>query len=197
MDITRRTFLKVSGITMGVMLCPPFLKDSKAKSYAGKLKTKEGTETTTICPYCACGCGIVVTASGGKVVNTEGDPDHPINEGTLCSKGNSLYQTANQIRPSDVSDDEPGYRNEKVLWRKPGASDWTEIPWGLAMFMMAAKIKRTRRQGFVETENGITVNRCESIAAIGGAALDNEECYLYTKLARSLGIVYFEHQARI
>ena len=187
MDITRRTFLKVSGATMGVMLCPSFLKDAKAKSYAGKLKTKEGTEKTTICPYCGCGCGIVVTASGGKVINTEGDPDHPINEGTLCSKGNSLYQTANSTR-----------RNDKVLWRKPGASEWTEIPWGLALFMIAAKIKRTRRQGFVETdENGITVNRCESIAAIGGAALDNEECYLYTKLMRSLGVVYLEHQARI
>ena len=174
---------------MGVMLCPSFLKDAKAKQYAWKLKTKTGTESTTICPYCACGCGIVVTASGGKVVNTEGDPDHPVNEGTLCSKGNSLYQTAN---------DPAGLRNSTVRWRRPGASEWTEIPWGLAMLLIASKIKKTRRNNFATTDsNGNIVNRTEAIAAIGGAALDNEECYLYTKLARSLGIIWIEHQARI
>ena len=184
---------------MGVMLCPSFLKDAKAEKYAWNLKTKSGTSTTTICPYCACGCGIVVTSSGGKVVNTEGNPDHPINEGTLCSKGASLNQTSNQIRPIDGSDPVGGsYRNDKVLWRRSGASDWTEIPWSLAMFMIACKIKKTRDKDFVTTDSdGNTVNRTESIAAIGGAALDNEECHLYTKLARSLGVVYIEHQARI
>ncbi len=187
MDITRRGFLQASGITMGVMICPSFLKDAKANSYAENLKVKEGTETTTICAYCACGCGIVVTASGGKVVNTEGDPDHPVNEGTLCSKGNSLYQTVNSDR-----------RNQKVLWRRPGASDWTELPWGLAMFMIARRIKKTRDKDFTTTDSdGVTVNRTEAIATIGGAALDSEECDLYTKLARTLGVVYIEHQARI
>jgi formate dehydrogenase major subunit len=187
MDITRRNFLKISGATAGVMLCPSLLKDAKAQSYAVKLKTKEGTDSTTICPYCACGCGIIVTASGGMVVNTEGDPDHPINEGTLCSKGNSLIQTSNSER-----------RNTTVRWRPAGASDWREIPWGLAMLLMTTKIKRTRRRNFTKIDvEGNVVNRTEGIAAIGGAALDNEECYLYTKLMRSLGVIYLEHQARI
>ncbi len=188
MGVTRRDFLKVSGVTMGVMLCPSFLKDAKAENYAWKLKTKEGTETTTICPYCACGCGIVVTASGGKVVNTEGDPDHPINEGSLCSKGNSLYQTANNDR-----------RLDKVLWRPPyWGGDWIEIPWFMALILMALKVKTTRDFNFTrEDSEGNTVNRTEAIAAIGGAALDNEECHLYTKLMRSLGVIYLEHQARI
>jgi formate dehydrogenase major subunit len=186
MDITRRGFLKMSGMTVGLMLFPAFLKDAKARQYAWSLKTKTGTETTTICPYCGCGCGIVVTASGGKVVNTEGDPDHPINQGALCSKGSSLYQTANN-----------SLRNKKVLWRRAGATEWKELPWGLALFMIARRIKKTRRETFVATQDGVTVNRCEGIAALGGAALDNEECYLYSKLMRSLGIVYLEHQARI
>jgi formate dehydrogenase major subunit len=186
MDITRRGFLKISGMTMGLMLCPIFLKDAKAKQYAWSIKTKTGTETTTICPYCGCGCGIVVTAAEGKVVNTEGDPDHPINQGALCSKGSSLFQTANN-----------SLRNQKVLWRRPGADDWKEISWDAALFMIARKIKKTRRDSFIDTQDDITVNRCEGIAALGGAALDNEECYLYSKLMRSLGIVYLEHQARI
>ena len=186
MNITRRGFLKASGIAMGVMLLPPFMKDAKAQKYAWKLKTLDGTDSTTICPYCGVGCGIVVTASGGKVINTEGDPDHPTNEGTLCAKGNSLYQTANSDR-----------RNNKVLWRRPGASEWKEIPWNLALFKIALNIKRTRDKTFVPEQDGVTVNRCEGIACLGGAALDNEECYLETKLMRSLGIVYLEHQARI
>jgi len=188
MAITRRSFLKLSGATVGIMLCPSFFEDAKAKSYAWTLKTKEGQETTSICCYCACGCGLIITASGNTVVNTEGDPDHPTNEGALCSKGNSLFQTANSDR-----------RLTKVLWRPPyWSGDWIEIPWFLALILMALKIKITRDFNFTKADSeGKTVNRTEAIAAIGGAALDNEECYLYTKLMRSLGIVYLEHQARI
>jgi formate dehydrogenase major subunit len=189
MGISRRDFIKVSGVTVGVMLCPSFLKDAKAKSYAQKLKIKEGTESTTICPYCACGCGIIVTANTGLVVNTEGNPYHPVNEGALCSKGNSLYQTAN---------DPGGLRNSTVRYRAAGASEWQELDWNRAIRMMALRIKRTRNRNFTRKDSdGNKVMRTEGIAALGGAALDNEECYLYTKLMRSLGIVYLEHQARI
>ncbi len=159
----------------------------KAKEYAEVLETKTGTETTTICPYCGCGCGIVVTASDGKrVVNTEGDPDHPINQGALCSKGSSLYQTANN-----------SLRNQKVLSAAGRRKRLERDSVGLALFMIARRIKKTRRDTFVAAQDDVTVNRCEGIAALGGAALDNEECYLYSKLMRSLGIVYLEHQARI
>jgi formate dehydrogenase major subunit len=188
MRVTRRDFLKVSGVTVGVMLSPSFIRDVKAKDYAMKVMTKEGTEITTICPYCACGCGIIITVSSGKVINTEGDYEHPINKGSLCSKGSALIQIANNER-----------RLDKVLWRPPHWSgDWIPIPWFLALVMMARKIKRTRNFNFTRTDSSAnTVNRTDAIAAIGGAALDNEECYLYTRLMRSLGIVYLEHQARI
>jgi len=189
MGITRRDFLKASGVTMGIMICPSFLKDAKAKNYARKLKLKEGEEKTTICPYCGVGCGIIVTANAGKVINTEGDPDHPINEGSLCSKGNSLYQLAG---------DNNSQRLTNVLWRPPRGKKWIEIPWFLALIMMARKIKSTRDKNFTKNDSeGRKVNRTDAIACLGGADLDNEECYLYAKLVRALGMVYVEHCARI
>ncbi len=156
-------------------------------------EVKYGAETTTICPFCAVGCGIVVTSNWvdgvWKVVNTEGDPDHPINEGTLCSKGSSLYQVANNER-----------RLKGVMHRTEGEADWDRnedgslkyLEWDTAISMIADKIKETRDNTFVEGPN-----RCDGIAVLGGAALDNEECYLLSKLARALGITYLEHQARI
>ncbi len=187
MPITRRDFLKYSGITMGIVLCPSFLKDAKATSYAWKLKTREGQETTTICPFCAGGCGVIVTTSKGSVINIEGDSDHPVNGGVLCSKSNALSQIFNNER-----------RLTKVLWRPPNWSgDWIELPWFLALMKMAFKIKLTRDFNWESNDGEFIVNRTRAIAALGGSALDNEECYLYTKLLRALGVVYMETQARI
>jgi formate dehydrogenase major subunit len=156
-------------------------------AYEDTREVKVGTETTTICPYCGCGCGLVVTTVDGKVTNTEGDPDHPINEGALCSKGQSLYQVANNER-----------RMTKVLHRSPGAADWEEVTWDEALDGIAAKVKATRDATFMEQDgDGRTVNRTEGIGLLGSAALDNEECYALSKMARALGLVYIEHQARI
>ncbi len=160
---------------------------TKSYSYAASLNVKKGTLTTTICPYCGVGCGAVVTVANGAVVNVEGDPDHPINQGTLCSKGAALYQVANSKR-----------RLEKVKYRAPGSSEWEEKEWDWAIKKIAKNIKDTRDQTFMATDSqGRTVNRTEAIACLGGAALDNEECYAYSKLSRALGVVYLEHQARI
>ena len=127
--------------------------------------------------------------SSGGIAAGPGNPDHPVNEGALCSKGNSLYQTAN---------DPKGLRNSTVRYRAAGASEWQELDWDRAIRMMAQRIKRTRNRNFTRKDADCNkVMRTEGIAALGGAALDNEECYLYTKLMRSLGIVYLEHQARI
>jgi formate dehydrogenase major subunit len=120
------------------------------------------------------------------VVNIEGDPDHPINEGSLCSKGASILQLNRNER-----------RLQKVLHREPGASDWKELSWGEAIPRIARLVKETRDANWVGTDKGLTVNRTEAIACLGGAALDTEECYLISKAARALGIVYLEHQARI
>jgi formate dehydrogenase major subunit len=124
----------------------------------------------------------------GKVLNIEGDPDHPVNRGAACAKGASMRQ---------LSADNP-WRLKKVLYRAPGASGFQEKTWDWAIENIARRIKDTRDASFiVQDSKGNTVNRTETIANLGGAALDNEECYLLVKMARALGIVYLEHQARL
>jgi formate dehydrogenase major subunit len=117
----------------------------------------------------------------------EGDPDHPVNEGTLCAKGASIYQLAEN--PSRVTT--PKYR-------APYSKEWKEVSWEWALENIAKRVKKTRDQGFTEfNEKGEPVNRVETMASVGSAALDNEECWAYQTLLRSLGLVYIEHQARI
>jgi formate dehydrogenase major subunit len=184
MGVSRRDFLKLSGSTvligtLGVNLDP-------AKAYAQGLRIKNAKQTTTICPYCSVGCGLVVHAENGKVINTEGDPDHPISEGTLCSKGASMMQIVNNDK-----------RVQKPMYREPGGSAWKEVEWDWALDKIARNIKESRDRTFKTVENGLVVNRTDGIAHVGSAALDNEECYLIQKLVRSWGLVYVEHQARI
>jgi formate dehydrogenase major subunit len=149
-------------------------------------------ESLTICPYDASGCGFIIAADGENVINLEGDPDHPINGGAACSKGASLAQlrTVNgKLNPRRLT---------KPKYRAPGATDWEEVEWDWALNKIAANIKATRDATFVKTDGeGYTVNRCDGIASLGGAALDNEECYLLVKMLRTLGMVNIEHQARI
>lgn len=186
--LTRRAFLQASGAAAaGVALSNLGFDLSQVALAAQALRIAGAKETATICCYCSVGCGAIVHTSDGVVLNLEGDPDHPINEGTLCSKGAALYQLHNNDR-----------RLTKVKYRAAGAKDWEEKDWDWAMKEIAKRIKATRDATFKEKdENGITVNRTEAIAQLGGAAHDNEECYLMVKLARALGLVYIEHQARI
>ena len=150
------------------------------------LKVAYASDVTSICPYCGVGCGLLVSSQDGKIINIEGDPDHPINEGALCSKGSAVFQVAqNELR------------NQKVLYRAPYAADWKEVEWDWAIDKIARNIIQTRNETFVKTEGGVTVNRTDGICNFGGAALDNEECYILSKLARSMGLVRVEHQARI
>jgi len=201
MGVSRRDFLKLSGGTvlvasLGVNLDP-------AKAYAQELRIKNAKQTTTICPYCSVGCGIVVYAENGKIINTEGDPDHPISEGTLCSKGASVSQLVNNET-----------RVKKPMYRAPGATAWKEVEWDWALDKIARLVKDVRDKSFktvtratvketqpdgtvIEVEKDFTVNRTDGIAHVGSAALDNEECYILQKLIRSWGLVYVEHQARI
>jgi formate dehydrogenase major subunit len=180
MDVTRRGFLKISGAT--ALAGGLGLEGMSRVAQAMPQKIKYTKETTTICPYCAVGCGII-----GQVVNTEGDPDHPINQGSLCPKGGSLYQLS----------DNPN-RLTEPLYRAPYAKEWKEVSWEWALDKIADNIKMTRDASFQpKNEKGETVNRTDAIASVGSAALDNEECYLYQKFLRALGLVYIEHQARI
>jgi formate dehydrogenase major subunit len=179
--VSRRDFLKASTVSTGAVLGLFSMVSARAK--AQTLRIRYAKQTTTICPYCGCGCGQIVSTSGGKVINIEGDPDHPINEGSLCSKGSALYQVANNER-----------RLAHVLYRAPGSDHWERKSWNWAIDQISARIKSTRDAALA---GGSTVNRVDALAAIGGAALDNEECYLYSKFMRSLGVTYIEHQARI
>jgi formate dehydrogenase major subunit len=185
--ISRRGFLTLTGTSfIGSMTGLKFGTALADTELPRPEKIRYAKETTTICPYCAVGCGQIVSVRDGKVVHIEGDPDHPVNEGALCSKGMSLYQVINNER-----------RLTHVLYRAPGSTAWEKKSWDWALPRMVQLIKKTRDETFRATENDRPVNRTEGIACLGGAALDNEECYLYSKFARALGIVYLEHQARI
>ena len=163
---------------------------SPVKSHAQMLKTKYAKETTTICPYCGVGCGAIVHTSrkgDGRVINIEGDPDHVINRGTLCSKGAALSGLA-----------ENANRLVEPMYRAPKAKEWRTVSWDWALSQIADRIKKTRDATFTRrNDKGQAVNRTTQIASVGSAALDNEECWIYQALLRALGLVYIEHQARI
>lgn len=190
MKLSRREFLKLTGAAAGGLMLPRGLPT--AALAAGFPLHKPIGETPTICCFCAVGCGAIVAAQNGRVVNLEGDPDHPINQGSLCSKGMALAQlntVDGQINPR---------RLQKVKYRAPGSSRWEEKPWDWALDQIAKRIKATRDKHLIAKDSeGRTVNRLEAIASLGGAALDNEECALIVKAMRALGLVYIEHQARI
>ena len=214
MKINRRSFIKLSGAAAGTFMLGGLGFDlSPVKAYARELRIKKGRETTTICCYCSVGCGILVHTLEGKVINAEGDPDHPVNEGSLCSKGSTISQMATNES-----------RLRKPLYRAPGAKAWKEVEWDWALDRVARRIKDTRdrtfkptvrttvrekivaesaeesglyRETFADVEKEFVVNRAEGIAHVGSAALDNEECYLVQKLVRSWGLVHVEHQARL
>ena len=184
MRISRRGFVKVTGSVLAGTVATKATPVHATEPMDNKLDG--ATVTTTVCPYCAVGCGQLVYVKNGKVIHIEGDAEHPVNEGALCSKGAALAQVVNNER-----------RLDKVLYRAPGSKEWEEKEWDWALSRIAQKIRETRDATFLKDENGQTVNRTEGIACLGGAALDSEECYLYSKLARALGVAYLEHQARI
>ena len=188
MGITRRTFIKGlgSGIT-AVGLADVVLTRPGWAGVVAPAKTKDTQVTTSICPFCGVGCGLIANTKGGKLINVEGDPDHPINQGTLCSKGQAVFEVVTSPR-----------RLQKVRYRAPGSDHWEEKSLEWAITTLAQRVKATRDKGFItKSPAGVTVNRTEALASIGGAAVNNEECYLIGKLARALGIVYLEHQARL
>jgi formate dehydrogenase major subunit len=182
MDTTRRDFLTALGAAGAGALGGP----APAEAAVPAPKTAGATAVTTVCPFCGVGCGQVVSVKGGKVVSIEGDPQHPVNLGTLCSKGAAASQVTNNP-----------LRLKTPLYRAPGSDRWEEKSWDWVLPRIAQRVKATRDATFQREIGGVVVSRTEAIASLGGAALDNEECYLLAKLMRALGIVYLEHQARI
>ena len=179
---TRRQLLKGVGLGGAALVLPP----NAVAATPPELKTLHATETTTVCPFCGVGCGQVAYSKDGKLLHVEGDRNHPISEGTLCSKGAALSQVTNNPR-----------RLRHVLYRAPGAKEFERRSWEWAFPRIARRVKETRDATFETESEGRTVNRTQAIACLGGSALDNEECYLLVKLMRALGLTYIEHQARI
>lgn len=149
-------------------------------------KLRGATPVTSVCPYCAVGCGQLVFAKDGRIVNIEGNPRSPINEGTLCPKGAATFQLV--VNPDRLT---------RCLYRAPHANRWEERPQDWMMDRIAERVKATREATFRRAWNGKPVNHTPAIACIGGATLDNEENYLIKKLMIALGVVYVENQARI
>jgi len=194
MELSRREFLKFGGASIGALVLlrgAGSISSRGAASGAFTLQKRIG-ESPSICAYCAGGCGILVAAEGDKLIGIEGYPDHPINRGALCSKAQALYQvrTVNgEVNPR---------RMTKVLYRAPNSTAWEEKSWDWALNEIARRVKQTRDTNWIEKDTaGNLVNRTEAIAQVGGSAHDNEECYLISKMNRSLGMVYTETQARI
>ena len=140
----------------------------------------------SVCPYCAVGCAQNVFVKDGKVVQIEGDPDSPVSRGRLCPKGSASLQLTTG-----------GSRQYNVLYRPPHATDWQRLDLDTAMNMVADRVVATRREGWEWERDESRVRRCMSIAALGGATLDNEENYLIKKLLTALGIIQIENQARV
>jgi len=193
METNRRDFLKVA--TLGGAAATVFGFDLKpAYAQLRELKIARATETRSTCPYCSVSCGVIIYTLGDKaknvtpqVIHVEGDPDHPINRGTLCPKGASLEQ--------DILNER---RLLKPQVRRPGATDWQDISWDDALNEIARWVKKSRDDTFVEKDQqGRTVNRCEGVAFTGGCTDTNEFNYLVVKTMRSLGVCYLENQARV
>jgi len=194
-EVTRRDILKIGLAGSGAIVATGLGFDvavAESTQVKQSLRISGATESHSVCPYCAVGCSLVAytrKAADGSVqlLQIEGDPDSPVNEGRLCPKGATAMQLA--VSPRRV---------ESPLYRAPGARDWKKVSWDFMLDKIAQNIKASRDATFVTVDgNGNTVNRCEGIAFAGGAAFSSEEGYFTTKLMRSLGLVHLEQQARV
>jgi formate dehydrogenase major subunit len=214
-QVTRRDLLKLTvgggtGLAVGGLLDMPALKAATAE-----MKLSNVNEFTTSCNFCSCGCGMIAAVRDGKLLKMEGDYDHIVNRGSLCVKGISMFAT--HASPQRLT---------KPQYRAAGSDHWQEISWDDAITRVAQKIRKTRDETWIATEKvnvpalsadrassekletvpqflpstgpkDVPVNRTDAIGFMGGAQNTNEECYLFQKAARLLGMPYVEHQARL
>jgi formate dehydrogenase major subunit len=192
--ISRRQFLKLSAGAVGGVAATEVaglgFNTSSIQARTQTRQVKQGKEVPSVCPYCAVGCGQIVTVADGKILDIQGNYDSPISLGTLCPKGAATYQLA--VNPN---------RWTKAKYRAPYSDHWEDIDLEQAMDMIAQRVKKTRDENFIEklTINDVekTINQVLAIASLGGATIDDEWNYLHQKLLRSLGLVSIENQARI
>ena len=191
MELSRRSFLKATTVGGAAALAFDL---SKAKAEMRAFKVSRTSETRSVCPYCAVGCGVIIHTLGDKsknaipaVVHIEGDPDHPVSRGTLCPKGITL---------KDDITNRDRITSPKV--RRPGSDHWEDISWDDAISQIARHIKTTRDKCFVaRNAKGQVVNRNPGMAWIGGCTDTNEFNYLQFKAISGLGVPYRDSQARV
>jgi formate dehydrogenase major subunit len=191
MEVTRRDFLRYSASAAGgtalAGLVGSGVNLGPVVAQAQELRIKDAKVTPSICPYCSVGCATLVHTINGQIVNIEGDPRSPHNEGTLCPKGAAIFQL--HVNPN---------RPTQVLHRAPGATEWEVWDVDRAMDRVAQLVRTTRDETFIERlPNGKLVNMTPAIFALGGATLEIEFNHLQQKLMRGLGVVAIENQARI
>ena len=202
MNLTRRGFFSAAGGALATTLAfelsqsSPAFAEETTPTKQWKLVNTE--EYTNICCYCAGGCGSLLSVRNGELINLEGDPDHPINQGGLCPKGATMFQLRNIVDPQTHEVVKNPDRVSKPMVRRPGSSEWEDISWEDAIKEIARKVKDTRDASFVEKdESGLTVNYTPAIASLGGSQQDSEEEYLILKAMRSLGVIAIDNQARV
>jgi formate dehydrogenase major subunit len=192
--LSRREFLKLSAGAMSgaaaVEVAGLRFDTAPVHAHNRTRQIKQGKEVPSVCPYCAVGCGQIVTVAEGKIVDIQGNYDSPINEGTLCPKGAATYQLA--VNPN---------RWTKAKYRAPYSDHWEDIDLEQAMDKIAERFKKTRDENFIEKttigDATKTVKQVLAISSLGGATIDDEWNYLHQKLLRAAGLVSIENQARI
>jgi formate dehydrogenase major subunit len=192
-QVTRRNFLKISAAGTGAVGLSALGFDlAQAADLKQSFHIAGATESHSLCPYCAVGCSLVAFTTdngngGRKLLQIEGNPDSPVNEGRLCPKGATAMQLATSAR-----------RVENPLYRAPGSDKWQQITWDDMLTKLAQRVKEARDSTFVAQDaTGNTVNRTEGIAFAGGAAFSSEEGYFAAKVMRGLGLIHLEQQARV
>ena len=195
MNVTRRQFFKicsagVSGSSIALMGFSPTAALAEVRTF----KLARATETRNTCPYCSVSCGVLIYTTGDKsknahaeIIHIEGDPDNPVNRGTLCPKGAGLrdmVQSDNRLKWPEV--------------REPGSSEWKRISWNDAIDRITKHMKTDRDANFIQkNKDGVTVNRWPSTGFLASSAASNEAGYLTVKTVRALGITALDTQARI
>ena len=194
MAVTRRQFMKVAaGGLAGSSLASLGFSPTRALAEVRQFKLARTSETRNTCPYCSVGCGVILHGLGDKsknarteIIHVEGDPDHPVNRGTLCPKGASLLdfvQSPNRLKY-------PEYRG-------PGESEWKRVSWDFALGRIARLMKDDRDKNFLQKSGDVTVNRWTSVAFLAASASSNESGYITNKVIRAMGMTALDNQARV
>jgi len=195
MQVTRRQFFRICAAGVGSSsLAALGFAPGEALAEVRAFKLARATETRNTCPYCSVGCGILMYSLGDKsknahteIIHIEGDPDHPVNRGTLCPKGAGLLDFVHSPN-----------RLQTPEYRAPGSKEWTRISWDDAFSRIASLMKADRDKNFVATnKDGATVNRWTTTGFLAASASSNETGYLTHKVVRSLGMLAFDNQARV